>query len=187
MQNPNGFTVNHSYKGVRIGEYYWINNNFYTEVPRDWKIPFIGWESEYSMIQARLDKYLPCCFLNPAKYQINTSGFNRYYGIYYKRATFNYIINRGKMYENEIITRWELSSYVDYRHLFAMYPMGYPDIRLDVYDVTRVLTAYTGANPLVFKIWPDDGSGFVVDFLEIETQCLMQICTTLMLLPMVQG
>lgn len=115
------------------------------------------------------------------------SDFYRYYGIYYKRATFNYMINRGKMYENEIITRWELSSYVDYRHLFAMYPMDYPDTRLDVYDVTRVLTAYTGANPLVFNIWPDDGSGYVVDFLEIETQCLMQICTTLMLLPMVQG
>lgn len=59
IQDPNGFTVNHSYKGVRIEEYYWINNNFYTEVPRDWNIPLIGWESEYSKIQARLDKYLP--------------------------------------------------------------------------------------------------------------------------------
>lgn len=164
MLNPNGFTVNHSYKGVRIGEYNWINNNFYTEVSCDWNIPLIGWESEYSMIQARLDKYLPCCFLNPAKYQINMSDFNRYYGIYYKRATFNYMINRGKMYENEIITCCELSSYVDYRQLFAIYPMDYPDTRLDVYVVTRSLTAYTGANSLVFNIWSDDGSGYVVDF-----------------------
>lgn len=140
------------YTGVLIGEYYWVNNNFYHEVPRDYN-SLVGWENDYPITQARLDKYLPCARLDVSQYQINTDDFVRYYGIYYNRQSVDYMSANGKIYENNSQTpsNWELPSVADFRQLFAMCPVTESGA-LREQDVRFALSAKYGDNPLAFNI-----------------------------------
>ncbi len=144
----------YSYTGVRIGEYYWVNNNFYHRVPRNWN-NLEGWENDYPMTQARLDKYLPCARLQVSQYQVNMDDFKKYYGIYYNRQSVNYMSNRGRMYEagSPVPGNWDLPSAADYQQLFAMCPFVYRQhTDLNEIDVRFALSAHAGSNPLTFNI-----------------------------------
>lgn len=146
------------YTGVRIGEYYWVNENFYHRVPRGYGT--IGWENDYPMTQAILDKYMPCIEINKDKFQVNIDDFNRYYGLHYTRESINYMNRYGKMYEenNSFASGWELPSYVDYRQLFAMCPFWSGKTNgtnLDHLDINFALCAKEGDNPMAFNIPAD--------------------------------
>lgn len=142
------------YTGVRIGEYYWVNNNFYHEVPRNGN-NLEGWENDYPITQARLDKYLPCARLDVSQYQINIADFKKYYGIYYNRQSVNYMTTKGKVYEGEDrkLTNWGLPAAADYQQLFAMCPFSTDkSTALSERDVRFALAPKAGSNPLAFNI-----------------------------------
>lgn len=148
------------YTGVRIGEYYWVNNNFYHEVPRNYN-NLEGWENDYPITQARLDKYLPCARLDVSQYQINIDDFKKYYGIYYTRQSVDYMSSKGKMYEGDkrIPGNWGLPVAADFQQLFAMCPF-YDDqhTTLNERDVRFALSPKEGENPLAFNITdPNNG------------------------------
>lgn len=156
LQKPNTSTteniLSYSYKGVRIGEYYWVNNNFYHEVPRDYN-DLIGWENETPITQSRLDKYVSCVRIDPSLYQINIADFNKYYGIYYCRASVDYMTKAGWMLEDGVRTGWELPTGNDFRQLFAMCPISNEEGILDEADVRFALSAHENSNPLAFNVW----------------------------------
>lgn len=149
-------TTNYQYTGVRVGEYYWVNNNFYHQVPG-------AWENSYPITQARLDKYLPCARLDISQYQINIADFERYYGIYYCRASVDYMSQNGKMFENQntIASNWELPSAVDFQQLFAMCPFSVStDEVLREADVRFALSPKLNDNPLAFNISDPTGGPY---------------------------
>lgn len=158
-----GGKIFYSYKGVRIGEYYWINNNFNHEVPRNWG-NLEGWENEYPITQARLDKYLPCARLQVSQYQIDINDFKKYYGIYYNRQSVDYMTRNGKMYEDnskEPSANWQLPSATDYQQLFAMCPFLNPDNKtLHEWDVRIALAPKENKNPLAFNLYDPAGGPY---------------------------
>lgn len=152
--SQNNGTTYFPYTGVRIGEYYWVNNNFYHEVPRNYN-NLEGWENEYPITQDRLDKYLPCARLDVSQYQIDINEFKKYYGIYYNRQSVDYMSSKGKMYEGDkyITGNWGLPSAADFQQLFAMCPLsGDNQKALNERDVRFALSAEAGSNPLAFNI-----------------------------------
>lgn len=159
----NGKTY-YDYKGVRIGEYYWVNNNFNHQVPRNWN-NLEGWENEYPMSQARLDKYLPGARLQTSQYQVNIDDFVKYYGIYYNRESIDYMTRNGKVYEDnntQPTKSWQLPSYVDFQQLFAMCPFfsNGENEKLGEVHVRMALEPKEGANPLAFNLYDPQGGPF---------------------------
>lgn len=163
LKGRNGEKYDYPYTGVRIGEYYWVNNNFYHRIPfLDWGT-LTGWENNTPITQARLNRYVSCVFIDPSRFQVDIAQFDRYYGIHYCRSSVDYMSNNGKIYENGALTNWELPSYHDYRQLFAMSPF-YDESRraLGEIDVRFALSAYENSNPLAFNIWDPNGTGYNV-------------------------
>ena len=147
--DPNSY----EYTAVRIGEYYWLNNNFYHAAPRQGWIYDVGGESDVTT--EMFDTYMKAIHLDLRNKNTpyfpnqvyNLENFNRYYGRYYNRSSINYMSENGKMYEGgNVSSNWELPSYVDYRQLFAMCPHQYSDA-LSKDDIHTALAARHGDNP----------------------------------------
>lgn len=106
----NGATFPATYTGVRIGEYYWMNSNF--------TAPF-----EHDITKEQIDFILKIYNIDPAKYPISTSDFNKYYGQYYSRTFIEYMSSHGRMYEgNKKVknTAWRMPTKSEFRQLFGM-------------------------------------------------------------------
>lgn len=98
------------YEAVRIGEYYWMNSNFYHYI-------------ENPVTQAQIDKCLTNLRINPKEYQVNIDDFNRYFGGYYSRGYIEHMFGNGFVYEGEekVLNRgWNLPYSEDFQQLFAM-------------------------------------------------------------------
>lgn len=143
------------YSAVLIGEYYWIDNNFYHPVPKLGGIFDAGGEVDTPITTEMIDTYMKAIHMdlsnknvkNFPKQVYNLDNFNRYYGKHYNRMSIIYMDITGKMYEDgEAIHQWELPSYVDYRQLFGMCPVG-DDKVLSNNDVQVALAAKYGDNP----------------------------------------
>jgi len=152
----------YEYSAIRVGEYYWVNENFQHILPN---VPhdnlWTGTENSYPVTQARLDYYMPQANLDGTQYQLeNIEDFVKYYGMYYSRPSITYMSKYGKIMEgqNRQLTGWKLPNNEDYRQLFAMCPfLGFPDEYLDEYQVRIALSCRNGDNPLTIDI--DDPSG----------------------------
>ncbi|MFV0467748.1 MAG: leucine-rich repeat protein, partial [Dysgonomonas sp.] len=169
------FEIDHQtypYHGVRIGEYMWLDNNFYHPAPAS----INAIENSYPVTQATLDKYLPCANLDVSQFQINIDDFHKYYGMYYSPTTSDYMRTYGKMYENSNAepSNWNLPTDADYQQLFAMCPFNQlldhaGHTNLNERDVRMALGAHAGSNPLAFNIYdPMDGPYKTYWFMEGE-------------------
>ena len=148
-----GDNASYAYHAVRIGEYYWIDNNFYHRVPQKGGVFNAGGEPEIT--KDMLDTYMMAIHMdlnhkdlpNFPKQVYNIDNFNKYYGRYYNKESLTYMTQYGKMYEGSTVSsNWELPSYVDYRQLFAMCPVNSSGV-LNVDDLQITLAARHGDNP----------------------------------------
>ena len=123
------------YEAVKIGEYLWFNSNI-THYPA-------SIETTRNQIDLVLSRYR----LNPREYKASVSDINKYYGLYYNRADFEYIeSNRGNYQikennENVAAGAWGAPSRADVAQLFAMCGDG------NEADVRTTLTCKAGSNP----------------------------------------
>lgn len=151
-----GGKTNYPYKAVLIGEYYWIDNNFNHPVPKQGDIFNAGGEAFTPISKAMLDTYMKAIHMdlsnkeveNFPKHVYELANFNKYYGVYYNRASINYMTENGTVYEdNKENKTWELPSNTDYRQLFAMCDVG-EDKVLTNNDIQVALAARYGDNPV---------------------------------------
>ncbi|WP_128331386.1 T9SS type A sorting domain-containing protein [Apibacter sp. HY039] len=101
------------YNGVKIGEYYWIDNNLYEPIGS------VGYASE-EVIHKHMDVW-------GVPYNVSAKDFDRYYGRYYGPDDLPY----GEMYENnKLSSGWGFPNMSDFNQLFAMCGTGsYTDIK----------------------------------------------------------
>lgn len=171
-------TSDANYDAVRIGEYYWMTNNYYSDrFHNTYNSSIYGYflrgELQERSDQGHLDHYLNGMKLDKSQYQVAPELFNYYYGLYYHRFSaynpygqtayaFDFIARApawdalivvGNIIDRntgEVQTGWELPSNDDFRQLFAMCP---PHGKiLDQISVRQALSAKKGANPLAFDI-----------------------------------
>jgi len=146
------------YNAVRIGEYYWIDRNFYHIVP--WGNDY---ENSLPITQALLDRYVERILINPSQFKLNNvSDFEKYYGRHYCYSSILYMNNHGQMRNeyDEILSGWKLPNHEDYRQLFGMCPFNTtydsPHIELNERDVRFALGAKNGDNPMAYNITDPD-------------------------------
>jgi len=143
------------YNAVRIGEYYWVDQNFSHFIP--WGNDF---ENAYEMNQTRLDKYLQTIHIEPQYFQVNINTFEKYYGRYYSYPSVLYMNQYGQIHNeyNANVSGWRLPYAEDYRQLFAMCPFNLTadahHSNLNERDVRFALGARAGDNPMAFDITP---------------------------------
>lgn len=133
------------YEGVRIGEYYWMNSNFYH---------IKGHEVKRSDIEKIFNIY----GLKHTDFNVTMDDFNRYFGSYYSRPAMEDIVNYGRMYEGddlELMLEWDLPHAADFRQLFGMCGNG------KVEAVMRFLACKAGDLPVAIYI---EGSAWVGGF-----------------------
>lgn len=158
-------TENNQYMGtyntIRIGEYYWVDQNFYHHIP--WGGDF---ENSYPMTQAILDKYLQRVFIDPKFFQVDINTFEKHYGRYYSYPSILYMNQHGEMHNefNLKVNGWRLPYAQDYRQLFAMCPFNqtadaYHE-HLNERDVRFALSAKAGENPMAFDINSGNGTPY---------------------------
>ena len=149
------------YNVIRIGEYYWIDQNFHHVVP--WGNDF---ENSHPITQALLDKYVERIRINPSQFKLNDiNDFEKYYGRYYSYPSILYMVKYGQIRNeyDEILSGWKLPNHEDYRQLFAMCPFNTtydsPHTELNERDVRFALSAKSGDNPMAYNISdPNDNS-----------------------------
>lgn len=98
------------YEGVKIGEYYWMNSNFYNPLHN-------------SPTRDQLETRINLDGLSPIYYQVDMDDFRRHYGEYYSRYEIEITIGQsGKIYEgsNKKKTSWGYPSVADFEQLFGM-------------------------------------------------------------------
>jgi uncharacterized protein (TIGR02145 family) len=143
-----------NYTAVRIGEYYWVNQNFNHVVPEG-----NVFENSYPVTQKTLDKYMEQIRIDKSLYQLqNIEDFNKYYGRFYSYASTLYMSRYGfiKNEEEETEKGWKLPFPEDYRQLFAMCPFNtsrdQQHTTLNERDVRFALGAKQNDNPLAFDL-----------------------------------
>ena len=166
-------TENNQYMGtyntIRIGEYYWVDQNFYHHIP--WGSDF---ENSYPMTQGILDRYLQRVLIDPQFFQVDISSFEKYYGRYYSYPSILYMNQYGEMHNelNSKVSGWRLPYAEDYRQLFAMCPFNLTadaqHEHLNERDVRFALSAKAGENPMAFDI--NSGTGTPYKTYWFETQ-----------------
>lgn len=147
-------TIMGEYTAVRIGEYYWINQNFTHVVPYG-----ADFENAYPITQQVLNKYVQRALIDTSLYQLKNIGdFDKYYGRYYSYPSILYMNQFGQIYNeyNEPVKGWKLPSPEDYRQLFAMSPFNTtydgPHSSLNERDIRFAMEARNGDNPLAYDI-----------------------------------
>lgn len=147
------------YNCIRIGEYYWIDQNLHHAVPAG-----NDFENAHPITQGLLDKYMERAFLDKSQYQINNldhiDNFEKYYGRYYCRFSIDHIMRYSEMHtkNGRKVPGWGVPSTKDFQQLFAMCPFSSDNYTtLTVIDVRFSLGAKEGDNPLAKNI--DDGKG----------------------------
>ncbi|MBB4036893.1 hypothetical protein GGR21_002806 [Dysgonomonas hofstadii] len=145
------------YNAVRIGEYYWIDQNFTHIVP--WGSDY---ENSYPITQVLLDKYVERILIDPDLFKLeNINNFEKYYGRYYSYPSILSMNKYGQMRneDDEALDGWRLPYSEDYRQLFAMSPFNTtydsPHTDLNERDVRFALSAKNGENAMAYNI----GSG----------------------------
>lgn len=152
--NSSGDVLLGEYNAVRIGEYYWVNQNFYHIIDQG-----NGFENNIPITQDILNKYLESIYINIDYFQLtNISDFEKYYGRYYSYPSIDYMNNycyMGNEYGYKI-DGWRLPTPNDYRQLFAMCPFNTsydpPHTTLNERDVRFALGTKERDNPLAFNI-----------------------------------
>ncbi|HCO67814.1 MAG TPA: hypothetical protein DIT04_08695 [Dysgonomonas sp.] len=148
----NGDLNSYPYTGIRIGEYYWIDNNFYHPCPAGY-----GGDITPGMVDAYMkaihmdlnNKNLP----DFPKQLYDLENFNKYYGRYYGPTSNLYMMQNGNMYEGQNLSSgWGAPSQGDVRQLFAMCPVGSNE-RLSTHDVHVALAAKHGDNPATSPLY----------------------------------
>ena len=154
--------VNQKYTAVRIGEYYWINQNFNHIVPEG-----NNYENRHPISQETLNKYVERIRINISFFQLqDINDFEKHYGRYYSYGSTMYMNKYGYMEnekgENE--NGWKLPYAEEYRQLFAMSPFNTsfdePHTALNERDVRFALSAKTGDNSLAHDITPSTNSPY---------------------------
>lgn len=162
--NAQGDILLGDYNAVLIGEYYWIDQNFYHVIDAG-----NGFENNVSITQELLNKYVGYVNIDPKYYQLaDINDFEKYYGRYYSYPSIDYM-NKYCYISNEYsnkIDGWKLPSPEDYRQLFAMCPFNTshdgPHTTLNERDVRFALGTKEGDNPLAFNIDQGDGGPYKV-------------------------
>ncbi|MFV0536951.1 MAG: collagen binding domain-containing protein [Dysgonomonas sp.] len=149
------------YNAVRIGEYYWVDQNFSHFIP--WGNDF---ENSNPMTQGILDKYVQRVLIDPKFFQVDINTFEQYYGRYYSYPSVLYMNQYGEMHNefNLKVSGWRLPYAEDYRQLFAMCPFNLTADSYHEYlnerDVRFALGAKSGDNPMAFDINSGDGTPY---------------------------
>lgn len=136
---------------VRIGEYYWMDNNFNWTSNDPWNSTLFP-----AITQAYLDKYMSYILVDKSKYQVNLNDFNKYYGLYVNHAGMFEVSKFGRILENNVVnSSWKLPNYSDVRQLFAMSPFhpegSYNHDVLNERDIRFTLSPKGGDNPMAFN------------------------------------
>lgn len=127
--------ISATYEAIKIGEYLWFNSNI-NHYPA-------SIETTRSQIDLVLSRYR----LDPMKYKTSLNDINKYYGLYYNRADFEYLeLNRYKYQIKENgkdapSGGWGAPSNTDVAQLFAMCGNGTET------EVRTTLTCKAGSNP----------------------------------------
>ncbi|WP_029904652.1 collagen binding domain-containing protein [Prevotella sp. 10(H)] len=147
------------YNAVRVGEYYWVDQNFNH---------FVKWGNDFENIfpitQDVLNKYLERIRINPSQFQLqDINNFEKYYGRYYSYPSILYMNKYGVMRDqnNNDIKGWKIPAPEDYRQLFAMSPFNTtndaPHTRLNERDVRFALSPRPNENPMAYNIADPNG------------------------------
>jgi hypothetical protein len=147
-----------NYTAVRVGEYYWINQNFTHTVPDG-----ATFENDYPVTQQTLDKYMERIRIDKSFFQLqNISDFEKYYGRHYSYPSILYMNKYGYMVNSygEKVNGWSMPTPNDYRQLFAMSPFNtsndQPHTALNERDVRFALGAKEGDNLLAYDLNHND-------------------------------
>ncbi|MFT4167607.1 MAG: hypothetical protein QM653_00620 [Dysgonomonas sp.] len=122
------------YEAVKIGEYLWFNSNI-NHYPA-------SVETTRSQVDLVLSRYR----LDPKQYKTSLSDINKYYGLYYNRADFEYLELNRRNYQikengkDAPTGAWGAPSNTDVAQLFAMCGNGTES------DVRTMLTCKSGSN-----------------------------------------
>jgi len=142
------------YNAVRIGEYYWMSQNFNHVIAQG-----VDFENKHPITQQTLDTYMPLIDMSPSDYQLsNINDFEKYYGRYYSYPSILYMNEQGYMLNqyNQKEEGWKLPSPADYRQLFAMCPFNTshdpPHTVLNERDVRFALGPKPNDNPMAYNI-----------------------------------
>lgn len=159
--NGGDFLVGADYTAMKLGEYYWMDNNFnHVEPSWQWWSTPVGVMSEYPIGQKQLDKYLGQVRLDRNYFQVDTTLFHKYYGRYYDHFTRHTMNYYAKMYEGveKEETGWAMPYVRDFRQLFAMSPFSPENNRksLGETDVRFALSAKKGDNPMTEYVIPGE-------------------------------
>ncbi|MGM5629720.1 T9SS type A sorting domain-containing protein [Apibacter raozihei] len=120
------------YNGIKIGEYYWMDNNFYEPVNTDYVTD--------ELIHKHMDLW-------GVPYNVSAKDFNRYFGQYYGNGG----LPTGVMYENDkISTVWGLPRRADFYQLLGMCGTG------SYTDIKEYLGAKTNDNPAAVNLIGSD-------------------------------
>lgn len=160
-------SINHGlylgdYNGIRIGEYYWTDQNFTCVIP--WGGEF---ENSHPITQKLLNRYVERVRIDTMQYQLeNISDFEKSYGRYYSYPSILYMNKYGSMLDEygQKIEGWKLPSMEDYRQLFAMSPFNSTadpsHTSLNERDVRFALGAKKGDNKMAFDIQNPGGGPY---------------------------
>lgn len=149
------------YNAVRIGEYYWIDQNFNHYVPSGY-----DFENAHPITQEILDKYLKRVLIDPKFFQVDVTDFDKHYGRYYGYPSIMYMNKYGEIHNDYgvKVSGWRLPYTEDYRQLFAMCPFNISadahHEHLNERDVRFALGTRAGDNPMAFDIDPGNGTPY---------------------------
>lgn len=142
------------YNAVRIGEYYWMDQNFSHYVK--WGNDF---ENIYPITQDLMNRYVERININPNQFQLsNINDFEKYYGRYYSYPSILYMNKYGQMRDqnDQVISGWKIPAAEDFRQLFAMCPFNTTHdsqhIALNERDVRFALSPKPNENPMAYNI-----------------------------------
>ena len=173
--------IQSEYTAIRIGEYYWMTQNFNHREPfRNWWTGIAsGIEDEVipdprvanlypykdnRLNQTHLNNYLDHLRMDKSQFQVDLDTFRYYYGIHYSLYSRNYmdrwgvITENGKLMKNrrEKLDYWGMPYLRDFRQLAAMCPFsntGLPDVLYPL-DLHEALSVRYGDNPMVKRVNP---------------------------------
>jgi hypothetical protein len=160
-----------SYTGTRIGEYYWMNQNFNHREPIiwQWATRRAGEEGEFPLTRGQIDTYLDDrIFVPSSQFQVNgtlvdPSLMEEYYGKYYTRETASHMILYGKMYENGVLNpQWNCPTTDDFKQLFAMSDVRNSDGILREQHVRMDMSPLPYENPLAFNMSNPNNSSYQI-------------------------
>jgi len=155
--DPNSYP----YTGIRVGEYYWIDNNFYHPCPAGY-----GGDLTTEMVDAYM-KAIHMDLNNKnadgfPRQLYDRENFNKYYGRYYGPSSNLYMMQNGNMYIGQKLSSgWGAPSQADFRQLFAMCPIG-ANQALSAHDVHVALAARYGDNPATSPFYIEYHNGKVI-------------------------